>query len=133
MKQSKQAWLTTISAPVRLTEWLSTLPKETTRLIAHTGLENQEKPTIQSQQPIFLLIGPEGGISDDEFQSALAQGFQPISLGDTILRSETAAVVGTAKVLTSFWANASNPSAAIFFRVHSWAKNLTFSNGLFIL
>ncbi|MEA3548018.1 MAG: 16S rRNA (uracil(1498)-N(3))-methyltransferase [Thermodesulfobacteriota bacterium] len=42
-------------------------------------------------QSIFMLIGPEGGFSDSEVESALKQNFQPVSLGKRILRAETAA------------------------------------------
>jgi 16S rRNA (uracil1498-N3)-methyltransferase len=41
---------------------------------------------------LTLLLGPEGGLAAAEEASALAQGFQPISLGPRVLRTETAAV-----------------------------------------
>ncbi len=41
---------------------------------------------------INLMIGPEGGFSDEEIQSALAADFSPLSLGPRILRTETAAI-----------------------------------------
>ncbi|MBA2648313.1 MAG: 16S rRNA (uracil(1498)-N(3))-methyltransferase [Legionella sp.] len=44
------------------------------------------------KQPIQLLVGPEGGFSLEETTMALAQGFQSISLGPRILRTETAAI-----------------------------------------
>ena len=44
------------------------------------------------RRQVCLLIGPEGGISHDEMQSALALGWQSASLGPRILRAETAAV-----------------------------------------
>ena len=42
---------------------------------------------------IALLIGPEGGLSEDEIVEAKAHGFMPLSLGPRILRTETAAIV----------------------------------------
>jgi len=101
MKQSKQAWLTTVSPPVQLTEWISTLPQNIAKLIAHTAIKNTTKPLIPSQHPTVLLIGPEGGFSEEEYQTAIDHNFQPLSLGDTILRAETAAVVGAAKILST--------------------------------
>lgn len=41
---------------------------------------------------VVAVIGPEGGWSEEEIDCLLAQGFQPVSLGDRILRSETAAI-----------------------------------------
>ena len=46
-----------------------------------------------------LLIGPEGGFSDAEFEKMDGAGVVGLSLGKTILRAETAAVVAIAKVL----------------------------------
>ncbi len=47
-------------------------------------------------QSIALLIGPEGGFSQDEVEQAQTVGFLPVSLGPRILRTETAAIVATA-------------------------------------
>jgi 16S rRNA (uracil1498-N3)-methyltransferase len=47
-----------------------------------------------------LLVGPEGGFSDAEFGKMDGAGVIGLSLGKTILRAETAAVVATAKVLS---------------------------------
>ena len=46
-----------------------------------------------------LLVGPEGGFSDTEFEKMDRAGVVGLSLGKTILRAETAAVVAIAKVL----------------------------------
>ena len=46
-----------------------------------------------------LLIGPEGGFCDAEFEKMDAAGVSGLSLGKTVLRAETAAVVAIAKVL----------------------------------
>ena len=39
---------------------------------------------------IGIFIGPEGGISEDELELAVKMGAEPISLGNRILRTETA-------------------------------------------
>jgi 16S rRNA (uracil1498-N3)-methyltransferase len=41
---------------------------------------------------ILVLIGPEGDFSDEEIELAKKNGFIPVSLGDLVLRVETAAV-----------------------------------------
>ncbi len=43
--------------------------------------------------PLALLIGPEGGLSGPELEAALARGFEAVSLGPWVLRTETAATV----------------------------------------
>ena len=45
---------------------------------------------ITPGQPVSVIIGPEGGFSEEEAREAEAAGFQPISLGRRILRTETA-------------------------------------------
>lgn len=51
---------------------------------------------------ISLMIGPEGDFSRAEVALALERGWQPVSLGDSRLRIETAAVVATAAVYLHF-------------------------------
>ena len=47
-------------------------------------------------QPVELLVGPEGGLSDAERQAALDAGFRACRLGPRVLRSETAAIAALA-------------------------------------
>ena len=58
--------------------------------------EGSEKPAIT------ILIGPEGDFSRTEVTLALERGWQPVSLGDSRLRIETAALVATAAVYLHF-------------------------------
>ncbi|MGB5622943.1 MAG: RsmE family RNA methyltransferase, partial [Gammaproteobacteria bacterium] len=46
-----------------------------------------------SAEGMTLLIGPEGGLDDEEKALARRLGFVPVSLGPRVLRTETAAVV----------------------------------------
>ena len=56
-----------------------------------------EKPLLRDVskrgQDALVLIGPEGDFSEEEVKTAVAQGFQPVSLGRSRLRTETAALV----------------------------------------
>ncbi len=58
-----------------------------------------EKPLLlhvcKPQVPTLILIGPEGDFSPDEVELAAANGFMPVSLGETRLRTETAAFVAS--------------------------------------
>lgn len=53
---------------------------------------------VRSADSLSLLIGPEGGITDDEAQSAQTAGWQIVSLGTRILRAETAALTSIALI-----------------------------------
>jgi 16S rRNA (uracil1498-N3)-methyltransferase len=47
---------------------------------------------------VVLTIGPEGGFSPAEVSRFLAAGFKPLTIGDTVLRTETAALYGAAAI-----------------------------------
>ena len=55
-----------------------------------------------SKPKITIMIGPEGDFSRAEMELALERGWQPVSLGDSRLRIETAALVATAAVYLHF-------------------------------
>ena len=46
----------------------------------------------RSAQKIFVMVGPEGGFTDEEVKWAKEKGFVPVKLGQRILRTETAAI-----------------------------------------
>jgi 16S rRNA (uracil1498-N3)-methyltransferase len=54
--------------------------------------------TIREEQPrsVFFMIGPEGGLADDEIAIAKQQGFLSVTLGKQILRAETASLAAAA-------------------------------------
>ena len=48
--------------------------------------------SIRPGQSVSILIGPEGGFSEEEVHKAQEAGFVPVTLGHRILRTETAAM-----------------------------------------
>ncbi|MGM0933100.1 MAG: 16S rRNA (uracil(1498)-N(3))-methyltransferase [Bacteroidota bacterium] len=66
------------------------------KFIAHCeeGMQRfQLKDKIKPSAEATILIGPEGDFSSEEIQLALQHGWQPVSLGNSRLRTETAAIV----------------------------------------
>jgi 16S rRNA (uracil1498-N3)-methyltransferase len=51
---------------------------------------------------VVLLIGPEGGLADNEEELAIKAGFKPVQLGPRILRTETAAIAALAALQHDF-------------------------------
>jgi 16S rRNA (uracil1498-N3)-methyltransferase len=49
-------------------------------------------------QDVILLIGPEGGFTPDEIELAIKAGFQAVSLGKRILRTETAGIAAISTI-----------------------------------
>ncbi len=102
-EQSGRARLPLIDTPLSLKNWFGNRPERVdTQLIltpgARTALAGIEAPKTKA----CLLIGPEGGFSDGEYDDADAVGFQAVSLGPRILRTETAALAALA-VMQSLW------------------------------
>lgn len=94
MKQSMQARLPAIEAMTRFNDFVAR-PFEGRKFIAHCQ-EGFKKPLAESYQKgenALVLIGPEGDFSKEEVTLAIALGFEPVSLGKTRLRSETASLV----------------------------------------
>lgn len=58
--------------------------------------------TLKPSQQVTLLIGPEGGLSEEERQLAASRGYRGILLGPRVVRTETAAVAALA-VLQARW------------------------------
>jgi 16S rRNA (uracil1498-N3)-methyltransferase len=95
-KQCGQDYLPRIHAPVTWTAWLET-PQQGLRIIASLAAGSQSLRSLLEAQGKFhhatLLIGPEGDFSAPETAQALTAGFHPVSLGQIILRAETAAIL----------------------------------------
>ena len=68
-------------------------PKNESGLDIHLSDRNFLGDLLHADEPAVVLIGPEGDFSVDEVKQAVAAGFVPISLGESRLRTETAALV----------------------------------------
>lgn len=62
------------------------------KLILHPDMSKTWRDYPLNQSDITLIIGPEGGLSNDEVELACKYGYLPLSLGPRILRTETAAL-----------------------------------------
>jgi 16S rRNA (uracil1498-N3)-methyltransferase len=69
-------------------------------LFHHQGLEQNSLHSYLNNVPqiVALAVGPEGGFSGKEVSLFLENGFQPMTIGDTILRTETAALYFAAAI-----------------------------------
>ena len=93
--QSGRSVIVDISLPKTLTELLSK-PNQNGFVLHHRATENLEM--MEKSSKATILIGPEGGLSDNEIKEAIKAGFQPILLGKRILRTETASLVAIANM-----------------------------------
>lgn len=95
MLQSQQYYLPELTAPATFESLVKQPPAEQL-FIAHCLPEQKQHlwQSMQAGKDSLLLIGPEGDFTPEEINLALERGFQPVSLGDTRLRTETAGIVG---------------------------------------
>lgn len=100
MKQSNVLFLPKLNEAIPLKEFLK-CKNEGLLLIAHC--EETDKKSLKSvlklNENVTLLIGPEGDFSEKEIALALENKYIPVSLGNTRLRTETAAIVACHSVI----------------------------------
>jgi 16S rRNA (uracil1498-N3)-methyltransferase len=102
-EQSRRAAPPEISDPIKVSEAL-TLPGAVRILLAESEGQTLLRDIVKPQpahEGIVLAVGPEGGWTDDELQSFQQAGWISASLGNTILRAETAAIAATAVVASA--------------------------------
>lgn len=80
-----------VQPPIELRKCLKRPPEGTGLLLAAEG-EKRLRDALGESNAATLLVGPEGGLHEDEERQARAVGFLPVTLGPRILRTETAAV-----------------------------------------
>ena len=95
-QQSEQWRIPTVATPQSLSALLTSMATGTLTLMLAERREGKSLQTVNLPQAargsILVLIGPEGGWSQEEAQIAEQAGIQPITLGEHILRAETAAI-----------------------------------------
>ncbi|KTD11704.1 16S rRNA methyltransferase [Legionella gratiana] len=90
-EQSGRNQVPTVHLPIALSRYMEEV-QAGLRLILHPGGTKTWRDYAIGTSVIALLIGPEGGLSEQEVHYAGKYGFQPLSLGPRILRTETAAI-----------------------------------------
>lgn len=98
-KQSVKAYFPTLNRTCTFDDFLKK-HTEGNRFIAHCYEQDKRlfKQEVENLKELLIIIGPEGDFSKEEVQSAINQGFVPVSLGESRLRTETAAVVACTTV-----------------------------------
>ena len=99
-KQSRRSWVPQLSGPLstaQLRQYLAPYRDDPSVqiLVLHESAQHSLKSVELSGSHLILIIGPEGGISDEELELL---GGQPVVLGPQVLRSATAAMVALAAI-----------------------------------
>ncbi|MFT3681666.1 MAG: RsmE family RNA methyltransferase [Ferruginibacter sp.] len=103
MLQSRQTWLPVLYESTKLNEVITSAEQQQ-KFIAHCEDEKDKMQLVE--QSIYgpgsklILIGPEGDFTKEEIELALQHAFVPVALGNTRLRTETAAVAAAVLLCT---------------------------------
>ncbi|MDW3193807.1 MAG: RsmE family RNA methyltransferase [Cytophagales bacterium] len=92
LKQSKSAWKMQINTIQPFDQVIEKLTGES--FLAYVEEKQQAlKDSISPDKQVNLFIGPEGDFTPEEVALAKAKGIQPVSLGKSVLRTETAGLL----------------------------------------
>ena len=100
VKQSRKAWKPLLN-DLQPFEGFVNRPRKGAKYIAHCYAEIDKKDLyneltqLNCDEEVTILIGPEGDFSIDEVRLAMSKGYVPVSLGQSRLRTETAALAAT--------------------------------------
>lgn len=99
--QSGQSSLPTVEGVFGWEEFLEASAAFSLRVFGHPGATREHSRPVWNQQsgPALFLVGPEGGLSDEEVVALKKTGFVEYWLGSSVLRAETAALVGAVLLL----------------------------------
>ncbi|MGE2690370.1 16S rRNA (uracil(1498)-N(3))-methyltransferase [Mycolicibacterium pulveris] len=106
-RQSRRAHIPQIDGVVTTAELADRLAtRDAVVLVLHeTATRPLTDVAVADAGSVYLVVGPEGGITDDEVDALSGAGATPVRLGPTVLRTSTAAAValGALGVLTDRW------------------------------
>ncbi|MFD8501076.1 16S rRNA (uracil(1498)-N(3))-methyltransferase [Amycolatopsis sp. NPDC059657] len=105
-KQARRAYVPPVLEPVTTRELTTRVASADIALVLESGItERLTDLTLPATGELLLVVGPEGGISDEELTTLTDAGAHTVRLGPTVLRTSTAATValGALGALTTRW------------------------------
>ena len=101
-EQSGRNRLPSIEPPQRLDRWLGALDSNALRLALVPGGDSTLRQLPQMDNGAILVVGPEGGLSDNDVSMLTQSAFRGLRLGPRILRTETAGIAAVAALQALF-------------------------------
>lgn len=100
-KQARRAWVPEVRDPVTTNQLAELLRDAGLALVLHEDATDSIRD-VEFGEDVWLIVGPEGGIGDDELEIL---GARPVKLGPEVLRTASAAFAGLCAIgaLTSRW------------------------------
>jgi 16S rRNA (uracil1498-N3)-methyltransferase len=99
-KQARRTWFPEVTDVVGTDEVARRLEKASVPVVLHEAASGPLADIpVPGRAEIVIVVGPEGGISDEELAAFAAVGAEPVRLGSSVLRTSTAGVAATAALL----------------------------------
>ena len=95
-EQCGENWLPIIENPMKLDKWAE-VEKSKIKIVIYPHANNKISD-LDYKDSVSLAIGPEGDFTDYEVDSLIEKGFIPVTIGQRILRAETAAISAISSV-----------------------------------
>lgn len=104
-RQSRRARIPEVGGPVTTSQLTDLLAGQTALVLHESATQKLTDVALAGADAVTLVVGPEGGIADDELAALTGAGATAVRLGPTVLRTSTAAAValGALGVLTDRW------------------------------
>jgi len=101
-KQSRRSWIPSVARLHSLNDAIETLSHFDLVLLFHEGSTEKLSTLLNTQQPkkVLIIIGPEGGITQEESESFITAGAKIVSMGRPIFRAAHAGAAALAAVQT---------------------------------
>jgi len=96
--QSERNIVPTISEPIAFADLLDTVKQYNHVFLCHKTGESLAK-AYDDCESVLIIVGPEGDFTEAELQAAKEAGCTAVSLGPTILRTETAGIAAVAQII----------------------------------
>jgi 16S rRNA (uracil1498-N3)-methyltransferase len=100
-KQARRSWFPEVSDMVSTEDVVALLANASVPVVLHEAASGPlaDLP-VPGRGEIVIVVGPEGGISEEELEAFATVGAEPVRLGSSVLRTSTTGVAATAALLS---------------------------------
>jgi len=104
-RQSRRPHIPSVAGPVSTSDLVRLVERDTALVLHESAADVISERHVAQAESLVVVIGPEGGITDEELDTLVAAGAALVRLGPSVLRTSTAAAValGALGVLTPRW------------------------------
>ncbi|MFT7267542.1 MAG: 16S rRNA (uracil1498-N3)-methyltransferase [Porticoccus sp.] len=101
-EQSYRTKVPQIHLPIKINQWTANVKSEKKLVLHHRGDNTISAIREEKISSVSLLVGPEGGLTEEEIQASAHKNFEQLALGPRVLRTETAPIAAIS-IIQSIW------------------------------